>query len=77
MDTSLVLYNKILQMPEEVKDQVNDFIDFIISRKELKKDELDHSGKSTNDKRPFGILKGKIKMADDFDEPLDDFKDYM
>lgn len=25
----------------------------------------------------FGIWKGKIWMADDFDEPLDDFKEYM
>lgn len=25
----------------------------------------------------FGRLKGKIKMADDFDAPLDDFKEYM
>ncbi len=24
-----------------------------------------------------GIAKGKIKMADDFDEPLEDFKEYM
>ncbi len=27
--------------------------------------------------RVFGSAKGKIKMADDFDAPLDDFKDYM
>jgi len=27
--------------------------------------------------RPFGVLKGKVWMADDFDEPLEDFKDYM
>ncbi len=27
--------------------------------------------------RVFGSLKGKIKMADDFDEPLEDFADYM
>jgi hypothetical protein len=27
--------------------------------------------------RKFGCLKGQIWMADDFDEPLDDFKDYM
>ncbi len=27
--------------------------------------------------RPFGVLKGKVWMADDFDEPLDDFKEYM
>jgi antitoxin (DNA-binding transcriptional repressor) of toxin-antitoxin stability system len=26
---------------------------------------------------PWGIFEGKIHMADDFDEPLDEFKDYM
>lgn len=28
-------------------------------------------------KRPFGIAKGTIHLAPDFDEPLDDLKDYM
>lgn len=28
-------------------------------------------------KRPFGIAKGTISMSSDFDEPLDDLKDYM
>lgn len=28
-------------------------------------------------KRKLGTAKGKIKMAPDFDEPLEDFKDYM
>ena len=27
--------------------------------------------------RIFGCAKGQFKMAEDFDEPLDDFKDYM
>lgn len=27
--------------------------------------------------RGFGCLKGRIQMAEDFDEPLDDFKEYM
>lgn len=27
--------------------------------------------------RRLGTAKGKIKIADDFDEPLEDFKDYM
>ena len=27
--------------------------------------------------RRLGSMKGKIRMADDFDEPLDDFKEYM
>jgi hypothetical protein len=25
----------------------------------------------------FGYLRGEYKMADDFDEPLDEFKEYM
>lgn len=27
--------------------------------------------------RQFGSAKGMIKMSDDFDEPLEDFKEYM
>ena len=27
--------------------------------------------------REFGCAKGQFRMADDFDAPLDDFKDYM
>ena len=37
----------------------------IVSAQEPKKD------------RKAGCLKGQIWMADDFDEPLEDFKDYM
>lgn len=28
-------------------------------------------------KRQFGSARGLIKISDDFDAPLDDFKDYM
>jgi prevent-host-death family protein len=28
-------------------------------------------------KIPWDVFKGKIKMADDFDAPLEDFKDYV
>jgi len=28
-------------------------------------------------KRILGLLEGKIKISDDFDEPLEDLKDYM
>ena len=28
-------------------------------------------------KVPWDIFKGKIHMTDDFDEPLEEFKDYM
>ena len=32
---------------------------------------------ATKKKPVFGCLKGQIWMSDDFDEPLEDFKDYM
>ncbi len=28
-------------------------------------------------RRQFGSAKGKIKVADNFDEPLEDFREYM
>ena len=28
-------------------------------------------------RRQFGSARGKIKVADDFDEPLEDFREYM
>lgn len=30
-----------------------------------------------HNKIPWDIFKGKMEMADDFDAPLDEFKDYM
>ncbi len=33
--------------------------------------------KKKKKKRVFGSAKGLIKIAPDFDEPLEDFKDYM
>jgi prevent-host-death family protein len=29
------------------------------------------------DQRQFGSARGLIEMSDDFDEPLEDFRDYM
>ncbi len=28
-------------------------------------------------KRPFGIMKGSVKLSPDFNEPLEDLKEYM
>lgn len=37
------------------------------------------ASKATGDTalKGFGCLRGKISMAADFDEPIEDFKDYM
>lgn len=39
--------------------------------------EQEKEKKKFSRKEMFGILKGKIKMSDDFNAPLDCFKEYM
>lgn len=70
MDSSL-LYSKLSALPEKLKKEVEAFIDQLLSQK-------NKSSKSINQKKPvFGSAKGMFVMHPDFDEPLDDFKDYM
>ena len=59
---------KIKLLPDNLKEDVSLFIDFVLykSNQPLKKE-----------KREPGFMKGKIIMSDDFDEPLEDFKEYM
>lgn len=62
------LYTKINALPNDLKSEVLDFIEFLLTKKnrEIKK------------KVPkFGCAKGQIYTSPDFDEPLADFKDYM
>ena len=62
------LYRIIISLPDELKSEVNDFIDFLLTKRIKEK---------PAQKSMFGIAKGKIRISSDFDEPLDDFKDYM
>ena len=62
------LYTKISSLPNDLKSEINDFIDFLLKKrkKEIKK------------KKPkFGCAKGQIYMSPDFDEPLEDFNPYI
>lgn len=62
------LYTKITSLPDDIKSEVNDFIDFLMTKKK----------KESKKKKPnFGCAKGQIYISPDFDEPLDDFKEYM
>jgi hypothetical protein len=62
------LYTKINYLPTELKSEVNDFVDFLLSKRK----------KEIQKKQPkFGCAKGLIYMSPDFDDPLDDFKEYM
>ena len=62
------LYLKLNQLTPKLKKELNDFIDTLLKKQK----------KNQKKKTPvYGSLKGKIKMSKDFDEPLDDFKEYM
>lgn len=65
---SLSIYTKLETLPKDLKQEVSDFIDFLMQKSRAKKKKIIPQ---------FGSAKGKIKMSPDFDAPLDDFKEYM
>ena len=66
------LEKKIEKLPENLKLKVEIFVDALISK--TKSVEKTTSAASN---RGYGSLKGHIWMSEDFNEPLEDFKDYM
>jgi hypothetical protein len=61
------------KLPESLKQEVLHYTEFLVEKYAKQSQEEQPQKK----KRKAGLLKGKIWMADDFDEPLEDFKDYM
>lgn len=67
-ELKLQLIREIDQLPEDKLSQVVQFVSTLRNA----------SPKKPASKRKIGALKGTlIYMAPDFDEPLEDFKDYM
>ncbi len=63
----LTLNKKIKMLPDKLKKEAEQFIDELL-------DKAANSKEKPN--RDSGFLKGKIFISDDFDEPIDDFKEY-
>jgi len=61
------LYSKLIALPEELKQEADDFVEFLKTKM--------HEKKMTQ-KKQAGLAKGLIEMTDDFDEPLEDFESY-
>jgi hypothetical protein len=66
--TDLQLYTQISSLPADLKKEVSDFVEFLKQKAKPK---------TRLKKRQLGAAKGLIVMSPDFDEPLEDFKDYM
>ena len=66
--TDFQLYAEFSSLPADLKKEVQDFVAFLKTK--AKKE-------SPLKQRQFGAAKGFFKMHADFDEPLDDFKEYI
>lgn len=67
--TDIQLYTKLSSLPTNLKNEVADFIDFMKYK----------SGKKSGNlkRRLAGQAKGLISMKDNFDDPIEGFKEYM
>jgi hypothetical protein len=66
--TSVQLYDQISALPEDLRQEVTDFIEFLLTKRKKSRKVRE---------RQFGIAPGFITISDDFDEPLEDFREYM
>ena len=64
--TDAELYEQIMSLPPDLRKEASDFIASLKIRSMNRPKE-----------RQLGCAKGLISIAPDFDEPLEDFKDYM
>jgi len=72
IDTEIL--QTLTQMPEPLKKEVLHYAKYLIENYSESQ-----SGEQPPKKRRVGILKGTfvLPLPDDFDEPLEDFKEYM
>ncbi len=66
--TNTTLKIEINSLPKVLRDEVADFVAFL-KKKKISEPKLKV--------REFGFAKGKIELSEDFDKPLDEFKDYI
>jgi hypothetical protein len=55
-------------LPKDLRAEVADFVEFLKKKTRTK---------SKLKSREFGFAKGKILLSSDFDEPMEEFKNYM
>ena len=72
--TEQAILKQLNQLPENRKMEVLDFIGYLV----FKEKTVEKPVVKAVEKRPvFGSAKGTFVMSPDFDEPLEDFKEYM
>ncbi|MBW4473605.1 MAG: DUF2281 domain-containing protein [Stenomitos rutilans HA7619-LM2] len=67
------LLETLQKLPESLQLEVLHYAEFLVQK--YPQDAI--AVEPLQKKREAGALKGRIWMSDDFDEPLEDFKEYM
>ncbi len=66
--TNTALYTRISVLPKSVQDEVSDYVEFLIQKHK--------SGKSKVHPKA-GCMRGVFTINTGFNDPIDDFKEYM
>ncbi len=66
----------LLQLPEPLQVEALHYVEYLTSRCVAAASQIGNHPKTTR-RNGFGILKGKVTIADDFDAPLEEFADYQ
>jgi len=75
--TDHVLLTALNNLPIQYKEEVYHFIQFLLQKHQENTVSSDQKAIAST-KRKFGYFpKGSFKMLDNFDDPLDCFKDYI
>lgn len=64
---NILLYTKLSNLPDNLKSEVSNFIDSLLNKHK----------KPQKNKPKFGSAKGMFTMKENFDAPIEDFKDYQ
>jgi hypothetical protein len=66
--TELQFYSQISSLPKDMQQEVADFVAFLQQKAKKSKPRKE---------RKFGSGKGFFTISSDFDDPLEDFKEYQ
>ena len=68
------LENKLKTLPQTALEEVSSYVDYLLFKFTTSEKKSSHKSK----KKGFGCLKNiPCKMSPDFDEPLEEFSEYM
>jgi hypothetical protein len=62
------LYTKLVALPDDLKQEADDFVEFLKTK---------IKGEKSPKPPKAGLAKGLIEIKEDFDEPLEDFENYI